>query len=101
MENALIGADIMPAATHLTASYAFERPPDGDVREHADPHDALRPAGQGGGDAIAIGSLDLIESDTMLSLFSTGPQIVSGTGEDEAATRLPWSSCCQWPRRTS
>ena len=85
MENALIGADIMPAATHLTASMLSSAHPMvtfGNTQIHTMPYGRL---GKEGG-AIAIGSLDLIESDQMPGLFSTGPQIVSGTGEDEEAT---------------
>ncbi len=86
MEDALIGADIMPAATHLTASMLSSAHPTvtfGDTQIHTMPYGRQ---GKEAGDAIAIGSLDLIESDTMLSLFSTGPQVVSGTGEDEEAS---------------
>ena len=85
MEHALIGADIMPAATHLTASMLSSAHPTvtfGDTQIHTMPYGRQD---KEAGDAIAIGSLDLIESDTMLSLFSTGPQIVSGTGEAEEA----------------
>ena len=85
MEHALIGADIMPAATHLTASMLSSAHPTvtfGNTQIHTMPYGRQ---GKEAGDVIAIGSLDLIESDTMLSLFSTGAQIVSGTGEDEAA----------------
>ena len=85
MEDALIGADIMPAATHLTASMLSSAHPTvtfGDTQIHTMPYGRQD---KEAGDAIAIGSLDLIESDTMLSLFSTGPQIVSGTGKAEEA----------------
>ena len=85
MENALIGADIMPAATHLTASMLSSAHPTatfGNTQIHT-----MRYGRQGEetADAIAIGSLDLIENDKMPGLFSTGPQIVSGTGGDEQA----------------
>lgn len=86
MEHSLIGADIMPAATHLTASMLSSAHPTitfGNTQIHTMPYGRL---GEEAGGAIAIGSLDLIESDRMPSLFSTGPQIVSGTGEDQEAT---------------
>lgn len=85
MEEALIGADIMPAATHLTASMLSSAHPTvtfGNTQIHTMPYGRQ---GKEAGGAIAIGSLDLIESDKMLSLFSTGPTVVSGTGEDEEA----------------
>ena len=47
MEHALIGADIMPAATHLTASMLSSAHPDRDVWQHAGLHDAVRQAGRG------------------------------------------------------
>ena len=86
MEHSLIGADIMPAATHLTASMLSSAHPTvtfGNTQIHTMPYGRL---GKEAGDAIAIGSLDLIESDRMPSLFSTGPQVVSGTGDDEQTT---------------
>ncbi len=85
MEHALIGADIMPAATHLTASMLSSAHPTvtfGNTQIHTMPYGRL---GEEAGGAIAIGSLDLIESDRMPGLFSTGPRVVSGTGEDETA----------------
>lgn len=86
MENALIGADIMPAATHLTASMLSSAHPTatfGNTQIHTMPYGSQ---GTETAEAIAIGSLDLIENDKMPGLFSTGPQIVSGTDGDEEAT---------------
>lgn len=85
MEDALIGADIMPAATHLTASMLSSAHPTvtfGNTQVYTMPYG--RQDKKSGG-AIAIGSLDLIESDTTRALFSTGPQIVRGTGADATA----------------
>ncbi len=85
MERALIGADIMPAATHLTASMLSSAHPAvtfGNTQIHTMPYGRQdREAGE----AIALGSLDLIESDRMLALFSTGPRIVRGKGADAEA----------------
>ena len=83
MEHALIGADIMPAATHLTASMLSSAHPTvtfGNTQVYTMPYGRQ---GKEAGGAIAIGSLDLIESDTMLALFTTGRQVVRGTGTDE------------------
>ena len=85
MEHALIGADIMPAATHLTASMLSSAHPTvtfGNTQVYTMPYGRQ---GEEAGDAIAIGSLDLIESDTMLALFTTGRQVLRGTGADEEA----------------
>ena len=85
MESALVGADIMPAATHLTASMLSSAHPTvtfGNTQVYTMPYGREDEEAGGG---IAIGSLDLIESDRMLALFSTGPRIVRGKGEDAKA----------------
>ena len=87
MERALIGADIMPAATHLTAATlssahpttTFDR-----TRIHTMPYGDPE-ANDPGGHATAIGSLDLILSDTQQSLFGTGQHVVRGRGAPLAA----------------
>ena len=74
MERALIGADIMPAATHLTAStlssahpsVTFDR-----TRIHTMPYGEQDADGEVAARS-AIGSLDLILSDEQPSLFGTG-----------------------------
>ena len=83
MEHALIGADIMPAATHLTASTLSSAHPgvpfDG-TRIHTMPYgdpELDDPSGR----ATAIGSLDLILSDSQPSLFGTGQHVIRGRGE--------------------
>ena len=81
IEDALIGADIMPAATHLTASMLSSAHPTvtfGRTRIHTMPYgrqddSTNRP--------VAIGSLDLIASDTQPSLFGTGEHVLTGFGE--------------------
>ena len=83
MERALIGADIMPAATHLTAStlssshpsVTFDR-----TRIHTMPYGEQDVDGDSGR-PVAIGSLDLILSDEQPSLFGTGQHVLRGTGE--------------------
>ena len=83
MERALIGADIMPAATHLTAStlssaypsVTFDR-----TRIHTMPY-GEQDADGASGRPVAIGSLDLILSDEQPSLFGTGQHVLRGAGE--------------------
>ena len=83
MERALIGADIMPAATHLTAStlssahpsVTFDR-----TRIHTMPYGEQDEDGASGR-PVAIGSLDLILSDEQPSLFGTGQHVLRGTAE--------------------
>ena len=82
MEHALIGADIMPAATHLTASTlssAHPGLPFDRTRIHTMPYGDPEPDDPGGR-ATAIGSLDLILSDAQPSLFGTGQHAIRGRG---------------------
>ena len=83
MEHALIGADIMPAATHLTASTLSSAHPgvpfDG-TRIHTMPYGDPEP-NDASGRATAIGSLDLILKDAQPSLFGTGQHAIRGRGQ--------------------
>lgn len=79
MENCLVGADIMPAATHLTASIlsgVHPSVPFGATRVYTMPYgrqSPLRPT--------AIGSLELLGKEQVPSLFGTGRAVASGSGE--------------------
>ncbi len=81
IEESLIGADIMPAATHLTTSMLSSAHPTvtfGRTRIHTMPYGKQeevtnRPA--------AIGSLDLLASDAQPSLFGTGEHVLTGVGD--------------------
>ena len=90
MEHALVGADIMPAATHLTATVLssthpraiFENTSIVTLPYGAQPVPSDRP--------IAIGALDLIEAQEILSLFGTGQKRLRGVGEsDDSPVDLP------------
>ena len=91
MEHALIGADIMPAATHLTAATlssahpteTFDR-----TRIHTMPYGDPEP-NDASGRATAIGSLDLILSDAQPSLFGTGQHVIRGHDPSVIADALP------------
>ena len=81
MENALIGADIMPAATHLTASMlsaVHPAAPFGSTMIYTMPY-----GDQEDGRPVAIGSLDLIAEEGVMSLFGTGRTAASGSGAVE------------------
>ena len=83
MERALIGADIMPAATHLTASTISSAHPSATfdrTRVHTMPY-GEQDADGGSGRPVAIGSLDLILRDEQPSLFGTGQHVLRGSGE--------------------
>ena len=82
MERALIAADIMPAASHLTASMLSSAHPGttfGRTRVHTLPYGRQD---QQKRHAIALGALDLIEDDAAPSLFGTGVRVAQGTGAD-------------------
>ena len=83
MEQSLIGADIMPAAAHLTASMLSSAQP-------AQPYERTRiytmPYGRVEGGRVAIGSLDLIREAEQPALFATG-QSEHGRGKPESTDR--------------
>ncbi len=82
MERVPLGADIMPAATHLTASIVSSVHPNATfdaTRIYTMPYGAQP---EGSGRAHAIGSLDLLSSDPVLPLFGTGAAQVRGVGGD-------------------
>ena len=82
MERVLIAADIMPAATHLTASMLSSAHPGttfGHTRVHTLPYGQQS---QEKRQTMALGALDLIEEDAAPSLFRTGVQVAQGTGAD-------------------
>ena len=83
MERALIAADIMPAASHLTASMLSSAHPGttfGRTRVHTLPYGRQD---QQKRHAMALGALDLIEDDAAPSLFGTGVKVVQGTRAEE------------------
>ena len=85
MERALIASDIMPAATHLTASMLSSAHPGttfGRTRVHTLPYGQQS---QEKRHTMALGALDLIEDDAAPSLFGTGATVAHGTGADVEA----------------
>ena len=83
LERALIGADIMPAATHLTASMLSSAHPTmtfARTRIHTMPYGDQRDENDETR-GVYIGSLDLIASDEQPSLFGTGEHVLHGRGE--------------------
>ena len=82
MEHVLVAADIMPAATHLTASMLSSTHPGttfGRTRVHTLPYGQQSKEKR---QAMALGALDLIEYDDAPSLFGTGVRRAQGTGAD-------------------
>ena len=84
MEATLVGSDIMPAATHLTASVLSSAHPEVPFASTSiitlpygqQPTDTGRPT--------ALGALDLIDEETTIPLFGTGRQklLGSASGKD-------------------
>ena len=82
IENALVGADIMPAATHLTAAILSSAHPSvtfGRTSIYTMPYGE-----QTEGRRVAIGSLDLIDDVHAMTLFGTGRRVATGSGEVDA-----------------
>ena len=79
MEHVLIGADIMPAAVHLTASTLSGMHPD---KSFEKTQIGTMPYGKYENHHV-VGSLELIEDDTAPALYGTGRKRVSATGELE------------------
>ncbi len=88
MEQVVVGCDIMPAATHLTAAQLTAAHPTvtfGHTRVHTMPYGEHDP---GSGTQIFIGSLELLDDAAAPSLLGTGATTVTATGEvDDAAGR--------------
>ena len=86
MENALIAADIMPAATHLTASMLSSVHPTHTFRRtqvHTLPYGTV----QNSVLPISLGSLDFCSAEAGQDLFGTGVRVASGEREDEELTQ--------------
>ena len=81
MERVIIGCDIMPAATHLTAAQLTAAHPTvtfGNTRIHTMPYGDHDP---GSGTRTFIGSLELLDDRAVWSLLGTGATTVTGTSE--------------------
>lgn len=92
LESVLIGCDIMPAATHLTAAQLSSAHPTvtfGSTRVHTLPY-GEHDLGDGKGRRTFIGSLELLDDTMAPTLFGTGSTTVTGVGEidDSARGRL-------------
>ncbi len=89
MERALIAADIMPAATHLTASLLSSAHPGVTFRQTQIYTMPYGEAPEGSGRRCAIGSLDLIDSDETRALFGTAQRQTWGDRSDSQG--VDWS----------
>ncbi len=79
IEHAIMGSDIMPAATHLTASVLSGAHPSVPFKNTSI---LTLPYGDDGvSPSVRLGALDLIESQTTDALFSLGQERVKGGAE--------------------
>ena len=82
VEDVVIGADIMPAATHLTVAQLSAAHPAitfTQTNVHTMPYGEHTLPGDDKS-KTSIGSLDLLGTDVQLSVFGTGEQALSGDG---------------------
>ncbi|MDE2835311.1 MAG: hypothetical protein OXM02_12440 [Bacteroidota bacterium] len=92
IEHVLVGSDIMPAATHLTASILSGAHPTVPFRRTAIitlPY-GRQPEDTGRG--VALGALDLMEDDQTVPIFGTGQQTLSGSGAEAQSVEIPHES---------
>ena len=82
VEEVFVGADIMPAATHLTVAQLSAAHPDVTFTQtnvHTMPYGEHTLPGDDK-PQTSIGSLDLLGSDVQLSVFGTGEEALGGGG---------------------
>ena len=91
IENALVGCDVLPMATHLTLSMLASAHPDIDFKNSkilTMPYGRQeRKLGRKGEYDYALGSLDLLATQEVLPTLATQPTAVEGSGETEAQER--------------
>ena len=86
MEEALYGCDVMPSAIHITSSTLSGREPNvgfGGSRLYNMPY------GRQSDGTVAIGSLELLQSSSVMTLFNTSdPAMRTGSAGEETAARV-------------
>ncbi|WP_156013325.1 Eco57I restriction-modification methylase domain-containing protein, partial [Thioalkalivibrio sp. HK1] len=88
MEDVLVGGDILPAATHLTASVLSSVQPEVPFDNTSIVTFEYGEAPDGSGRDVAIGALDLIEDQSARDLFGTGQDRVRGSEKGAGAETL-------------
>ena len=86
MEDVLYGCDVMPSAIHITSSTLSGREPNvgfGGSRLYNMPY------GSQSDGTVAIGSLELLQSSAVMTLFNTNdPAMRTGSAGEETAARV-------------
>ena len=87
MEEVLYGCDVMPSAVHITGSTLSGVEPSVLFNELPPVHHALRPDGRD--NSVMIGSLELLQSSNVLTLFNTSdPAMRTGSAGEETAAQI-------------
>ncbi len=86
LEESVYALDIMPAATHLTASTLSSAHPD---IPFANTQIATMPYGKQNSSPPVIGSLELLQDEQVASLFSLGRKRLAGRGQSGAQQSSP------------
>ena len=86
MEDALYGCDVMPSAIHITSSTLSGAQPNigfGNTRLYNMPY------GRQSDGTVAIGSLELLQSSSVMTLFNTSdPAMRTGSAGEETAAQV-------------
>lgn len=92
LEDVFVGADIMPAAVHITAASLSGFHPEVDYTKtetHVMPFGSL-----GHNKGVRIGSLEVLEGDHTQTLFGDGTKAISAQGEETRSDmHVPHGSC--------
>lgn len=80
VENALFGCDVIPSATHITASQLSSAFP---TIQYKDTKILTMPFGRLADDSVALGSLELLETQGVMSTIATHAGGVSAHAETE------------------
>ena len=81
MKHALIGCDVMPSAVHLTASMLSGMHP---AEKFTDTRLYTLPYGSAKKGEYSIGSLELLESQSIFPMFATAAEKIKATGKEDA-----------------
>ena len=86
MEEVLYGCDVMPSAVHITGSTLSGVEPSVIFE---DTHLYTMPYGRMRDDSVMIGSLELLQSSNVLTLFNTSdPALRTGSAGEETASQI-------------
>ena len=86
MEEVLYGCDVMPSAIHITGSTLSGARPDVGFENS---RLYTLPYGKQGDGSVAIGSLELLQSSSVMTLFNTSdPALRTGSVGEETATNV-------------